>query len=86
MFYLIHINAYFILLRRNKKQYSMEKKNVLTLLVLYSPDTYSQIGINTTDPKITLDIAGAPTQPAILVNPFSNARVKLGVNSNGSTM
>ncbi|MFS4473197.1 hypothetical protein [Chryseobacterium sp. T20] len=55
------------------------------MLVLYSPDTYSQVGINTTGTKITLDIAGNPTQPAILVD-ASNAGVELGANSNSSIM
>jgi hypothetical protein len=44
----------------------MKKKIVLILLVLCSLDAYSQVGINTPNPKATLDVVGKPTQPAIL--------------------
>lgn len=43
----------------------MKKKIVLTLLVLSLLDVYSQVGINTSNSKITLDVAGNSTQPAI---------------------
>lgn len=61
---LVYSNAYFILLERNKKN-SMEKKNVLTLLVLYLRGIYSQVGINTSSPKITLDVVGDTSKPVI---------------------
>ncbi|MDQ1856072.1 hypothetical protein [Chryseobacterium sp. WLY505] len=58
----------------------MEKKIVLTLLVLYSIGIYSQVGINTISTKITLDIAGNPTQSAItdicMVSGITEARLK----------
>lgn len=43
----------------------MEKKNVLTLLVLYLRGIYSQVGINTSSPKITLDVVGDTSKPVI---------------------
>ncbi|PWW17658.1 MULTISPECIES: hypothetical protein [unclassified Chryseobacterium] len=43
----------------------MKKKIVLTLLVLLLLDLYSQSGIDTPNSKITLDVAGNSTQPAI---------------------
>lgn len=43
----------------------MKKKIVLTLLVLSLLDVYSQGGIDTPNSKITLDVAGNSTQPAI---------------------
>ncbi|MGG1922223.1 hypothetical protein [Chryseobacterium cucumeris] len=43
----------------------MKKKNVLTLLVLLLLDMYSQSGIDTPNSKITLDVPGNSTKPAI---------------------
>lgn len=56
-----------------KKSYNMLKKNILLFSVLITPALiFSQVGINTADPKTTLDINGSLSNREATVSVVSN--------------